>query len=50
MNIKNLKEGVELAKEFEIKSVPTVVFLKNGKVENRAYDIEGIKKIIGYFN
>ena len=38
--------GIELAKKFNIKSVPTVIFLEKGEVKSEARSLEEVKKLI----
>ena len=39
-------KGVDLAKKYNIKSVPTIVFLEGNEEKHRANSIDEIKKVV----
>ncbi len=42
----NIEKETDLAKRFGIKSIPTVIVLKNGEIQNRSIGVTGEKAIL----
>lgn len=42
----NVDEQIELAKQFQVMSIPTLVVIKDGKVTNRAMGARGKEEIL----
>lgn len=46
----NVDENMELAKQFEVRSIPTVVFLKDGEVVNKFVGTKTESEILKMIN